>query len=222
MWRRRPGGAVHHLPKPVPTAADLRDLLEDIEVEQHLGQRPRNDKEESVTYEKMDDIPGYVEGNYLVHVPLRYLENNLEEIRGDGTLDLDPDFQRGHVWTNEQRTAFIEHVLRKGQNTVIRFNCPRWQRAGQSEHSVLVDGKQRLNAALMFKRGEIPACGKLVHEYEDEIPISARLQFMMNDLETREEVLKWYLEINRGQVAHTPEELKRVEELLEEERIKNQ
>ena len=215
MRTRRPGGAVHGLPRSVSMVADLRDLLEDVQVDR------RGYKEESVTYEKMDDIPGYVEGNYLVHVPLRYLENNLEEIRGDGTLDLDPDFQRGHLWTDEQRTAFVEHVLRKGQNTVIRFNCPRWQRTGQSEHSVLVDGKQRLNAALMFKRGEIPAFGKLVHEYQDEIPISARLQFMLNDLETREEVLKWYLEINRGQVAHTQEEIKRVEGLLEEERAKH-
>ena len=170
------------------------------------------------SYARMADIPGYIEGNYLIHVPLRFIDANLETMRGRGTLDLDPDFQRGHVWTDQQRSAFIEHVLRRGQNTIIRFNCLGWQTGRQSDDTVLVDGKQRLNAALMFNRGELPTFGRLVHEYKDQPPIMARLQFMVNNLETRAEVLEWYLEINRGQVAHTPEELQRVEELLRAER----
>ena len=170
------------------------------------------------SYDRMADIPGYIEGNYLIHIPLRFIDANLETMRGEGTLDPDPDFQRGHVWTDHQRSAFIEHVLRHGQNTVIRFNCPGWQTERQSDNTVLVDGKQRLNAALMFNRGKLPAFGRLVHEYKDQPPIMARLQFMVNNLATREEVLEWYLEINRGQVAHTPEELERVEELLRAER----
>ena len=61
-------------------------------------------------------IPQYSEGTDRYHVPIRSLQDNLDLLQGGGTIDLDPDFQRPHVWTDAQQEAFIEHVLRGGRN----------------------------------------------------------------------------------------------------------
>ena len=39
-------------------------------------------------------------------------------------------------------------------------------------------------------------------------------EFIINDLPTRELVLKWYLQMNEGNVAHTEEELDKVRQML--------
>lgn len=42
-------------------------------------------------------------------------------------------------------------------------------------------------------------------------------QWSVNELRTRAEVLRWYLQLNSGGVVHTEEELARVRALLEAE-----
>jgi hypothetical protein len=81
---------------------------------------------------------------------------------------------------------------------------------------VLVDGKQRLLAVRRFLADEIRAFGKLYSEYG---PLSGTrtngmIKFNVNDLETRAEVLDWYLSLNAGGTAHQPEEIERVKNLL--------
>ena len=45
--------------------------------------------------------PFIVSTPYSIDIPLGYLENNLAMIAGNlKNLDLNPDFQRGHVWTS--------------------------------------------------------------------------------------------------------------------------
>lgn len=166
------------------------------------------------TYDRFADIPPYREGTHLTQVPIRHLRSALQDLQGNGVLAMEPDFQRAHVWTRRQQEAFVEHVLRGGRNTVIRWNCPGYHSATPHSTTVLVDGKQRLTAILKFLEDEIPAFGKLAHEYQDVIPVNAQLQFLVNDLNTREEVLQWYLEINQGNVAHTEDELDHVRNLL--------
>jgi len=46
------------------------------------------------------------------------------------------------------------------------------------------------------------------------------LKFNVNDLQTRGEVLQWYIEMNSGGVVHSDEEIKRVKKLLEQEENK--
>ena len=65
-----------------------------------------------------------VEWNHLEHTLSRW-----EDREGGLTaLDLNPDFQRGHVWTPEQQTKYIEYVLSGGTSGKdIYFNCNGWQ-----------------------------------------------------------------------------------------------
>ena len=169
-------------------------------------------------YTDFSQIPRFIEGNDVVDIPLSGIQRQLDEYRKFYGLDMEPDFQRAHVWTQDQQAAFVEHVLRGGRNTVIRWNCTGWSRNTRSAGPVqLVDGKQRLTAVLAFISNQAPAFGTKYMDYTGRLEITTGLKFMTNDLRTRAEVLEWYLEINRGNIAHTPEEIKKVEILLASE-----
>ena len=170
------------------------------------------------------DIKPYTrDGSYQTHVPLTHLERTLSDYQESNSLDMDSDFQRPHVWGPDRQIAFVEHILRGGKGSeLIRFNSPGWGR-NFSNPMVVVDGKQRLTACLRFMRNEIPAFGHHHQNFQDRIPMTINLRFMVNDLKTKSEVLRWYLEINEGGVAHTDEELDKVREILHyEEQTKTQ
>ena len=173
------------------------------------------------------DIPQFTrDGNYRVNVSWDYLEDTLAGYQERGqkpnskiaSLDLNPDFQRGHVWTESQQTAFVEHILSGGVGSKeIRFNCTGWMGDFRGPF-VIVDGKQRLEAVRKFMRGELKAFGHYLNEFTGRLrSTTAELIFSINNLQTRKEVLRWYLEINTGGVVHTPEEIQKVRDLLEKE-----
>jgi len=159
-------------------------------------------------------------GSYEIDVSLNHLVRSIEGYKQEYNLDMDPDFQRGHVWTQEQQIRFIEFILRGGRSArIIYFNHPAWHRGDVTRHRlVLVDGKQRLNAALRFMNNEIPAFGHLRSEYTDQPDyIRSSLRFCINDLKTRRQVLQWYLDLNTGGVVHTSDEIEKVKALLAQE-----
>jgi hypothetical protein len=154
--------------------------------------------------------------NYRVNVQWAYL-GETEKLY---SLDLDPDFQRGHVWTPDQQREYIEFRLRGGMTgQEIYANHPGIGRGG-SDIAVMVDGKQRWTAAKAFMNNEFPVLGGY---YKSDIAHFPRLDpevgfiFCVNDLKTRAEVLLWYLEMNTGGVIHTREELQRVRLMLDAE-----
>ena len=152
---------------------------------------------------------------YEVDVPWHYLERTIKEHEEDYGLNLDPDFQRGLVWTPDQRSAFIEYCL-KGGTTARRiyFNCSGWNSIPNGEY-VLVDGKQRLHAIRGFLRNEVPAFGHLFSEFTGAMRVHThRVTWCVNDLPTRKDVLQWYLEMNTGGTVHTKDELDKVRHML--------
>lgn len=167
---------------------------------------------------KFEDIKPYIQcNNYSVDVALRYLESTIDEYIEELGLELDPDFQRGHVWTEQQQELYIEHLLREGVSGLdIYFNHTKWLiNSGKDDGwFVCVDGLQRLTACLKFLRNQIKAFGHYRKDFEDKIPMMIRLRFHVNNLKTRKEVLEWYLQMNNGGTVHTEEELVRVAELL--------
>lgn len=132
---------------------------------------------------------------------------------------MDPDFQRGHVWTEVQQIRYVEFVLRGGESSrEIHFNHPGWMNSYEGA-MVLVDGKQRLESVRKFMRNELPIFdGHTLSDF-DEKPSILRADFIIhvNDLPTRAEVLQWYLDLNDGGVVHSSEEIQKVRKLLEEE-----
>ena len=173
-----------------------------------------------------NDIPRFTKsGSYHVDIPLNFLERYIKEMQEDMNLQLTPVFQRGHVWTKEQQIAYIEFFLRGGKTSrTVYFNCPSWQRVKsntQYNDFVCVDGLQRLTALLGFLHNEIPAFGSYYEEFTDKPNIlDHSLSVNINDLQTEEEVLTWYIEMNTGGTPHTKEEIDRVKKILEEKREK--
>lgn len=152
-------------------------------------------------------------GSYRINVGWDYLEEWLKRHMEDG-LNLDPDFQRAHVWTEQQQVAYVEYSLRGGKSgRELFFNCKGWH-AGERDFEtfVIVDGKQRLKAVRRFLNNEIPAFGTLRKDFKGRMRMQdADFVVTMNDLNTRKEVLKWYLEMNTGGTPHTEEEILKVE-----------
>ena len=135
-------------------------------------------------------------------------------------LDIDPDFQRGHVWTAEQQVRFVEFMLRGGDTArVLYFNCISWDSLSAPRGPyVLVDGKQRLAAATAFLRNELRAFGHLFRDFQDRLRLGhPSFRWHVCALPSRAAVLRWYLDLNDGGVVHTSAELDRVRRLLREE-----
>ena len=166
------------------------------------------------------DIPQLTQdGNYQVDQPLDYLVSSIKRYTEEYDFNMTPDFQRAHVWTQAQKISFVEHLLRGGKGSnIIRLNKPGWMGRRESGQLVVVDGKQRLQACLDFMENRIPVFESYYYEYRDRIRISnVTLRFHINNLESREEILRWYIEINTGGTQHTEEDIAKVQRLLDEE-----
>lgn len=163
--------------------------------------------------------------SYRVHTDWKYLEDALQSwmdrsSKQIASLDLDPDFQRCHVWTPEQQTAYVEYALKGGTSgREIYFNCGGWQ--GNYEGPfVIVDGKQRLHAVRQFLANQVTIFnGHYFGDIEGRLPTTAYFNFNVNDLKTRAEVIKWYLEMNTGGTPHTAEEIAKAKALLDKESV---
>jgi len=173
---------------------------------------------------KLRDIPRFPHIHYSIDVSLDGLVSQLKSFRNScDVLDMDPDFQRGYVWTVPQQISYVEYMLRNPQSGKdIYFNHPEFMKSFKGTMTLL-DGKQRIEAILMFLNGKIPAYGGLIHEYEPvrpgsdaRIPWDLGFKFNVMRIPTRVEMIDWYLAYNSGGTYHTAKEIERVIELRKE------
>ena len=171
---------------------------------------------------------------YAVQNKILHIERTLDQLARDassqgGELELNPDFQRGHVWTQAKQAAFMEAVIRGTAPLTIRFNCPAWNGSlenglveGLNPHSVLcVDGLQRLTAMRDFVAGKFKVFGRYSMEDLEDTSFSfnrmgAMWTMEMFNIASRADLLQFYLDLNSGGVVHTDDELARVGQLLAE------
>lgn len=156
--------------------------------------------------------------SYRVTIGWLHLEKWFEDAVGLSTLEFDPDFQRPHVWTQEQQEAYIEYVMSGGPSgKILYWGCENWSKGAQLAPLCLVDGKQRLRAVQRFVAGEIRAFGQTIDEFPDKLRILglgvAGFQFHVAEV-SRVQMLRWYLALNSGGTPHTQEQLDKVRELL--------
>lgn len=169
---------------------------------------------------KFKDIPKFTKtGNYQVSISLKSLKDNLQHYTERYQLELCPDFQRGYVWNEKQQIAFVEYIIKGGKSAnIIYFNMQGWMNSFEGK-MLCVDGLQRLTACLKFMNNELPIFnGNFYSDFEDTLPSSAELLFNVNDLNTRAEILQWYIDFNTGGTVHTEEDINKVRELLEKEK----
>lgn len=163
------------------------------------------------------DLPKLTKvGSYQVNIPLVYLQENIERFVWRYNLNLLPDFQRGHVWKEEQQIKYVEFLLMGGNSqNIIYFNHPGWMNSWEGDF-VIVDGLQRVTAVLDFFENKFKVFGKYYRRNIEIYFSTADLVFNINNLKTRKEVIQWYLEINENGTPHTTEEINRVKKLLED------
>ena len=164
---------------------------------------------------------------YEVDMQWHRFEEYIEDFASDyGGLQLNPDFQRGHVWTPEQQQHFLENVLRgviTSSGFHIQFNCPNWDNSsyeGDLPRGLqCVDGLQRLTAVSEFMKGNVKPFGMSRSDFE-----GCRFDFKRNlyrwrvgvhNFERKADLLAHYLALNAGGTPHSPEEIARVRAMQE-------
>lgn len=165
---------------------------------------------------------------YEVDCQWQHLAGLLERLGKDyGGLDLCPDFQRGHVWTQDQQRHFIENVLRGIVSTsglLVQFNCANWKLDYDETQSDLppglqcIDGLQRLTAVSEFLAGRVRPFGLGLDDLENSsfspINLSYRFRVAIHDYAWRADLLQHYLDLNAGGTPHPDSEIERVRALL--------
>ena len=163
----------------------------------------------------LQEIPNLSAINYRIH--------QVDRIGTDeGGLNMDPLYQRGHVWDTRHESEFIGYLLKGGKSGPIWVNRYETAKTGGKDYinkeCTVIDGKQRLTALIRWAQGEIPALlyGREIW-YRELSEIDRRglpvLDVIYVNM-TEKEQMKLYLNLNGG-VAHTDAELDRVRGLIE-------
>lgn len=165
------------------------------------------------------DIPLLPRAPYEVDVDWHTLEKFIQSaIEHDG-LNLDPEFQRAHVWSREQQVAYVEYVMQGGEvGKNITFNAIGWNTELVIGSYEIIDGKQRLEAVRAWLRDEFKAHGYFRSDFTDRMRLHMGFKWRVCSLATRAEILQLYLNINAGGTPHTQEELDRVRIMLAKEK----
>lgn len=174
-------------------------------------------------------IPGYdVIRSFETETDLLNFKKFLSGIDEDMGLNLNPKFQRGAVWSNHQKVAYMEHLLKGGKSgKQLYFNNPGYVMTDLDDFEVkdcvCVDGLQRITAISEFVSNEFSVFGDkkiFFKDIEDHYLASIRLDVFMGVIKTYEEIVQWYLDINTGGTNHTQDEIDKAKEELTKGGIK--
>lgn len=169
---------------------------------------------------RLTEIPQIGVARYRVDMPISQVEEWISRQCQPSLgfdYDLSPDYQRDHVWTKAQASAYVEWILRGGRSgREIYWNHPNWMRGFRGTLE-LVDGKQRIKAVMDFFNNKIKAFGMKFKEFEGGSSgmWTVCLSFNIADFQTRAEVLQWYIDMNAGGTVHKKAEIDKVRKMLE-------
>jgi hypothetical protein len=130
-------------------------------------------------------------------------------------LDLNPDYQRGLVWTEEQKVALIDSMFKNidiGKFTIIR----RPFRENRKHYYEMLDGKQRLQAIMDFFECRFKYKGKTYNDlhWRDRLHIE---HYTINWAETEpltdEQKYRYFLKLNVSGVPMPEKHLDKVRKM---------
>jgi hypothetical protein len=133
-----------------------------------------------------------------------------------------PEWQRGHVWTEEQQIAYIEYCftapLQGGSATEVIIAEQYFNEFGSNKDFhvklYLIDGLQRTTAVRRFLKHEIKVFGRFADEYEIRGCVDFRVHMLK--VKSEKEAIELYLSLNGTGTPHTAEELNNARNMLED------
>lgn len=166
---------------------------------------------------------------YTAHSQIKGFAERMNRLSSDygNPIEMNPDFQRGHVWTLTQKQDFVRNVLRGAipeSGFVIQFNCPNWENfdyVGDLPRGLqCVDGLQRVTALTEFCDSKFSVDGLFEQDLQGSSFAITRGQFyfivQVYAFENKRELLGHYLAINGGGTPHSEDELDRVRQMMKE------
>lgn len=186
-----------------------------------------------------EDIPERMlpHSGYGCDVPWEDLDDWIRRQEKHG-LDMNPDYQRGHVWTEDQQRAFVEYVLCGGETsrTLVFAQIGKGSAFATTKRTAdggfvypgfsILDGKQRCEAIRRLVAGEFRVFSrpeKLEGYLWSELGngfrswVSTTIRVVIVTLPSRKAILATYLKFNGGGTPHTAEELARSRALYDAE-----
>ncbi|KIP05072.1 hypothetical protein PHLGIDRAFT_169058 [Phlebiopsis gigantea 11061_1 CR5-6] len=127
--------------------------------ESDLTELDSSSDEEYVPQKKRGRPPGPVK-EYKINNYLRPPRSTNQSIRSlydllvEGTIDLDPVYQRDVVWPETKQAGLIDSMLRNYYIPPVIF-ARKWNKHNEQDIRVCIDGKQRLTSIRRFMDGEI-------------------------------------------------------------------
>ena len=77
---------------------------------------------------------------------------SLMDLIDNGVIDINPEYQRGVVWTKDRQSGLIDSIMEDYYVPPLIFN----KKSSSTQMLICVDGKQRLSSIKAFIEGSIP------------------------------------------------------------------
>ena len=133
-------------------------------------------------------------------------------------IDFNPDYQRGYVWTQEDKELLLDSVFKNidiGKFVLIHLSDYEYFERGKSYE--ILDGKQRLSTLIEFYENRFPYKGKYYNDlsYKDKRTFNHLTISVANVHETdKKTVLKYFLMLNRTGRSMDKTHLEKIEQML--------
>ena len=130
-------------------------------------------------------------------------------------VDFDPDYQRGNVWTLEDKVALIHSIF--NNIDIGKFVFIKLPYKDNSHSYEILDGKQRLTALIEFMEGRFTYRGKTffeLHPYDqNHLENYSVAVGQITGVVTAEQKYRYFLKLNVSGHAQDPKHIAYVEEL---------
>jgi len=186
---------------------------------------------EFVPYQTVEEIDTMEQLTQEDDIHLSYQQRDIYAILrltfDDMGFDLDPDYQREHIWTEQQKIDLIDSIFRNidiGKFTIIRRpwgNDPH-KPATPLLYEVL-DGKQRITAIVDYFLNRFKYKGKYFSELcpRDRGHFKHyRISYAECEPLTQEQKYRYFLKLNTCGTPVDPNHIKKVQEMWEKEKEK--
>ena len=134
-------------------------------------------------------------------------------------LNLDPYYQRGLVWSEEQKVSLIDSIFKEVEIGRFLFIDLGWQGIGKESYEV-VDGKQRLSAIFDFIENKFKYKGLYYKDLcKSDVRRFNNLSIVWGTLHsstTKDELLEIFVRLNTHGVAMDKSHLEKVKALMSE------